>query len=204
MKHVHHIIPRYAGGTNTPENLVELTVEEHAEAHRILWETHGDLRDKMAWLMLSGKTEEAESLRIELARQGYNKFLADAQRTDKWKSRISESLKGHTQSVETRRKRSDSLKKAYREGRKQHTLTKEISALGGRSGKKQAAAARRVSKKWHASVRSPETRLKKSLSSPKKVSITIDGVVYHSLRHAAKELNVPYSRIRALYHDTTL
>ena len=28
------------GGTNDPSNLVELTVEEHAEAHRVLWEKY--------------------------------------------------------------------------------------------------------------------------------------------------------------------
>jgi hypothetical protein len=28
------------GGTNDPSNLVELTVSEHAEAHRLLWEKY--------------------------------------------------------------------------------------------------------------------------------------------------------------------
>jgi hypothetical protein len=31
--HKHHIIPKHAGGTNDPSNLVELTIEQHAEAH---------------------------------------------------------------------------------------------------------------------------------------------------------------------------
>ena len=34
MKHKHHIIPRHMGGTDDPSNLIELTIEEHAEAHR--------------------------------------------------------------------------------------------------------------------------------------------------------------------------
>ena len=41
--HKHHIVPKHAGGTNNPENLIELTVEEHAEAHRILYEENGCL-----------------------------------------------------------------------------------------------------------------------------------------------------------------
>jgi hypothetical protein len=45
------------GGTYTPENVVLLTVEQHAEAHRLLWEEHGHWQDKCAWLMLSGQTK---------------------------------------------------------------------------------------------------------------------------------------------------
>ena len=41
MKHKHHIIPKHMGGTNDPSNLIELTVEEHAEAHKLLWEQYG-------------------------------------------------------------------------------------------------------------------------------------------------------------------
>lgn len=32
MKHIHHIIPRHMGGTDDPSNLIELTIQEHAEA----------------------------------------------------------------------------------------------------------------------------------------------------------------------------
>lgn len=55
LKHKHHIIPKHAGGTDHPDNLVELTVSEHAEAHRILYETQGRWQDKIAWKTLSGQ-----------------------------------------------------------------------------------------------------------------------------------------------------
>ena len=67
MKHKHHIIPKHAGGTDDPSNLVELTIEEHAEAHRVLWETHGRWQDKMAWLALSGNIT-GEQARVEAVR----------------------------------------------------------------------------------------------------------------------------------------
>lgn len=54
IKHKHHIIPRHAGGTDHPDNLVELSVEDHAEAHRLLYEQHGRWQDRVAWLSLSG------------------------------------------------------------------------------------------------------------------------------------------------------
>ncbi len=42
------------GGSDDPSNLIELTVEEHAEAHRKLWEEHGRWQDKLAWQGLAG------------------------------------------------------------------------------------------------------------------------------------------------------
>jgi len=60
MKHLHHIIPKHAGGTDDRANLVELTIEEHAEAHRILYEKYGRLQDKRAWLGLAKLMTGAE------------------------------------------------------------------------------------------------------------------------------------------------
>jgi hypothetical protein len=54
LLHRHHIIPTHAGGTNDQSNIILLTVTEHAEAHRILYEKHGHWQDKTAWLGLAG------------------------------------------------------------------------------------------------------------------------------------------------------
>lgn len=64
VTHWHHIVPVHAGGTNDPSNLVELTVEEHAEAHRELWEKNADIRDYLAWKTLSGQATETEKMLI--------------------------------------------------------------------------------------------------------------------------------------------
>ena len=37
--HNHHIIPKHMGGSYDPSNLVRLTIEEHAEAHKTLYES---------------------------------------------------------------------------------------------------------------------------------------------------------------------
>jgi hypothetical protein len=52
--HKHHIIPKHMGGTDDSDNLIVLTIEEHAEAHRVLYEKHGHTQDKVAWLGLAG------------------------------------------------------------------------------------------------------------------------------------------------------
>jgi len=52
--HKHHIIPKHMGGSDDPSNLVELTIEQHAEAHKKLWEEHGHWQDEIAWKGLCG------------------------------------------------------------------------------------------------------------------------------------------------------
>jgi predicted transcriptional regulator len=61
MKHWHHIVPKHIGGSDEPDNLVLLTVEEHAEAHRLLWEQYGRWQDKIAWKTLSGQIDIQEA-----------------------------------------------------------------------------------------------------------------------------------------------
>ena len=68
MKHWHHIVPKHAGGTDDPSNLVLLSVEEHAEAHRKLWEQYGRWQDKIAWQTLSGQISIQEA-REEMMKQ---------------------------------------------------------------------------------------------------------------------------------------
>lgn len=67
--HSHHIVPRHMGGTDELSNLISLTVEEHAEAHKKLWEEHGNVKDYYAWKGLSSQIGK-EEIRQELSRYG--------------------------------------------------------------------------------------------------------------------------------------
>lgn len=62
MKHKHHIIPKHMGGSDHESNLIDLTVEEHAEAHLRLYEEHGKIEDYLAWRGLSGQIGKSEIL----------------------------------------------------------------------------------------------------------------------------------------------
>ena len=75
MKQIHHIIPQYLGGTDDPSNLIELTVEDHAEAHRKLYELHGNWQDYCAWQALSGRIGKEQILRMKqgMANKGRKK-----------------------------------------------------------------------------------------------------------------------------------
>jgi general stress protein YciG len=52
--HKHHIIPKYMGGLDTSENLVEVTVTQHAMFHFCNYQLWGNEEDRIAWRGLSG------------------------------------------------------------------------------------------------------------------------------------------------------
>lgn len=68
MKHIHHIIPKHMGGKDNSENLIELTVKEHADAHRKLYEEHGHWQDYCAWQSLSGQMTNDEAIKFAQSR----------------------------------------------------------------------------------------------------------------------------------------
>ena len=65
--HLHHINPRHNGGGDEPENLILLTISEHAEEHKKLYERHGKVEDLIAYKALSGKTSFSEARRAAAA-----------------------------------------------------------------------------------------------------------------------------------------
>ncbi len=94
-KHKHHIIPRHMGGSDDPSNIIELTIEEHAEAHRKLWEKHGRIEDKLAWKGLAGLIDKEEIL-LELhknrSKESYATFgMLGKKQSEDWHQAIKKS-----------------------------------------------------------------------------------------------------------------
>lgn len=71
MTHKHHIIPKHEWkrrfgnliGINSPDNLVVLTVPQHAEAHKLLYEQFGSWQDDLAHRLLSGAIDIQSAIR---------------------------------------------------------------------------------------------------------------------------------------------
>ena len=141
MTHKHHIIPKHMGGTDDPSNLITLTVEEHALAHKKIYEEHGKREDYLAWKALSkqiGNEEiwlrrssiggrnnmgkpKSEEHRKKLSKS-VSKYLTGKYKEgghgEELKRKISESMKGNTNSKnhsseEYKRKQSLAMKKAW-------------------------------------------------------------------------------------------
>jgi hypothetical protein len=71
--HKHHIIPKYMGGSNSKDNLVEVTVTQHAMFHFCNYQLWSNEEDKIAWRTLSGQItldEAKEEAKILGRRKG--------------------------------------------------------------------------------------------------------------------------------------
>lgn len=130
--YMHHIIPRHMGGTDDPSNLKKVTLSEHAEEHRKLWETHGNIKDKIAWLGLTGQIDKEGMIKMlqreggkkrkgvvvtDEARENIRKAALGRKHSDASKKKMSEQRKGKNHpmygkpvSVEMRKKLSDANK----------------------------------------------------------------------------------------------
>ena len=123
---MHHIVPKHIGGTDDSSNLIELTIEEHAEAHKKLYEEHNRIEDWYAWKGLSRQMNKEEILEGLFKENGRKTGLANKGRTawNKGKKMSEEfretlrnspkvkppSRKGAEHSEETKRKMSISAK----------------------------------------------------------------------------------------------
>lgn len=108
--HKHHIIPKHMGGSDDPSNLIELTVEEHAKAHKRLWEEHGNEYDKIAWLSLSNQIDNAEARILSVIEWNKNRIISD-----ETKEKMSESMKKYYSNPDNRKKQSESTKAGMKE-----------------------------------------------------------------------------------------
>ena len=105
MKHIHHIVPRHMGGTDDPSNLVEVTIEQHAELHFALYLEHGKYEDYIAYNMLAGKTSEGERV-LNILRSEYMTNRVVSQQT---RDKMTEYNKIRVHTEESRRKRSEKM-----------------------------------------------------------------------------------------------
>lgn len=82
------------GGTDDSSNIVELTVRQHALAHKKLYEQHGHWEDKLAWRALSGHIGK-EDIILERQREAGRRVKSPEER-----AKLSKSLKGRKLSAE--------------------------------------------------------------------------------------------------------
>ena len=99
------------GGTDNSSNLVELSVEDHAEAHKWLFIEHGKPEDAIAWLALRGQINTQEASRMAyiaaLPRmaEGVKRAIQEGRlspptnkgmiRNDEWRVKVSYSMRGN-------------------------------------------------------------------------------------------------------------
>ena len=98
------------GGTDDPSNLIELTVEEHAAAHKKLWEEHGRYQDYYAWQGLSGQIGKEELIkRIQ-------SVVNSKPKSEETKEKIRQYRLGKFQSKDSKEKISQKAKERWSNG----------------------------------------------------------------------------------------
>jgi len=99
VKHKHHIVPKHMGGSDDTSNLIEVSVKDHADAHKVLFEKYGRWQDEIAWKGLAGMIghEEVILRQLEEAR----KLI---KHTEESKKKISKGNKGKKRTEIMKRK----------------------------------------------------------------------------------------------------
>lgn len=123
--HKHHIIPRHLGGTDDPSNLIELTIEEHAEAHRLLYEQYGRWQDRVAWLSLLGIMTEQDRI-YEILK---NSNPGGYKHSEEVKKKLSEMRKGNKNPMYGKVAHNRGIKRPGVGGRKKGTNWSESERL---------------------------------------------------------------------------
>ena len=107
--HKHHIIPRHIGGSDDLSNLIELTIEDHAIAHRHLWKMYGRKEDEIAWLCLSKRIDKEELIRQRCSLGG-SKPMSDEAKIKVGEASKLRAMRGNYHGEEGRRKISKARK----------------------------------------------------------------------------------------------
>ena len=94
--HRHHIVPRYMGGTNSPENLVLLHPMDHAIAHFVRHKIYGNPADAWAFnRIISGIQTD-----IVPYAKGFSRPYMKKPKSEETKRKMSEAAKGRKKSAE--------------------------------------------------------------------------------------------------------
>ena len=107
MKHIHHIIPKHMGGTDDPDNLIALSIKDHAEAHKKLYEKFGKQEDYIAWMSLSSQIGKDEIF-IQTSSLG-GKLNKGKPKDKRHREKIKNAITGTSHSQEVKKKISKSM-----------------------------------------------------------------------------------------------
>lgn len=75
--HLHHIIPKHAGGTDDLGNLIPVTKEEHQKLHLERYEKYGDFRDLCAYYVIGSEFEKCRKEQSSAGGKIGGKFVYD-------------------------------------------------------------------------------------------------------------------------------
>ena len=170
--HKHHIVPRHSGGTDDPDNIVELTIEDHMIAHLVRWKMYKHHGDYLAYVMLAGICKQPikwiEGMETQRKRMRENNPMSDP-----------ETAKRVNQQLPRRERTRQRMLKNNPMSNPE--TAKRVNNHPNRKG--------HANKLW-------ERKRSGEVYDPHIRPITINGVEYFSLAEAKRETGLPMCRIR--------
>lgn len=105
----HHILPKSLGGSDEPDNLVDLTAREHFIAHLLLAKIYGGPMIYAAYAMMYMNDNKYVSRKYAWLKEEYSKINKQRRHTEETKKKIKEARKkqicvGKPHSLETKQK----------------------------------------------------------------------------------------------------
>lgn len=87
---IHHIVPKYEGGTDDPNNLIRLPRKLHQEVHYRRWLIYKNMSDLYAFQLLGGNLSDEELSKIyedqvNRCKRDKNKLTEGRLNSEKWK-----------------------------------------------------------------------------------------------------------------------
>lgn len=127
--HNHHIIPKHAGGTDHPSNIIRLTVEDHALAHLKLYQKNGKLEDLWAYKTISQRKD------IDISGKNNHMYGKKGENNPNWGRKHSEETKKKMSMVKSGKNHPLWGKKVSEETKRKMSLS-QIGKKGHMWGKK--------------------------------------------------------------------
>lgn len=170
-KERHHIVPKCIGGTDTLDNLIDLTAREHFIAHKLLCEIYPNNHKLLYahWVMVNKAQSNTQQRLYNISSKEYERI----------KLLVSESRKLFKHTIETKRKISQSSKgrPAWNKGKCHSTETKKKISESNKGnvahnkGKFHSAETKRKMSEWQQN----RTNNPKSDEHKQKISKTLSG-----------------------------
>ena len=135
------------GGTDSSDNIIKVNLAMHAFLHKMLWEEHGLIQDKLAWKGLSGQTpfreidDELETIR----RNNISKKLKGRVISDVHKKNMKTSAKKRCSTAEGRKHLLEHCKNRLNKKSSNQTKKKISDALMGRTFTEESKQKMRIS-----------------------------------------------------------
>ena len=147
------------GGSDDESNLIELTIEEHAEEHKKLWEQHGKWEDYYAWQGLSGIIPKKELIRQ------IQSVANSKPKSEKTKEKIRQYRLGKKQTEESKEKNRQKAIQRHKDGVYDYEKLR-LSRIGFKQPDSQKQkVSKKLSKKWSITSPNGETLIVENLNN---------------------------------------